>query len=162
MKKIILVRHGKSSWEHNVGDTERPLKKRGNHDADLVSKEFKTLDLIPEVVYSSPAKRAFETCKIFVKNLDISDENVEIHDQLYDFGGHNVVDFIKSISNIYKNVMIFGHNHAFTSIANSYGSVYIDNMPTSGLAILEFNIDSWNDLEKGKTIKTIFPRDLKV
>ncbi len=162
MKKITLVRHGKSSWEHNVSDTERPLKKRGINDADLVSREFYNLDLIPEVVYSSPAKRAFETCKIFVRNLNISEEKVEIHNQLYDFGGHNVIDFIKSISNTDNNVMIFGHNHAFTSIVNNYGSIYIDNMPTSGLAILEFEIDSWNDLKQGKTIKTIFPRDLKM
>ncbi|PAM96716.1 histidine phosphatase family protein, partial [Flavobacterium sp. IR1] len=28
MKRLILVRHGKSSWENDLPDDERPLKKR--------------------------------------------------------------------------------------------------------------------------------------
>ena len=161
MKKVTLVRHGKSSWEYDVGDRDRPLKKRGIADAGLVSKEFNDCGVMPEVVFSSPAKRAFETCKIFVRNLNIIEENVRINDVLYDFGGQNVIQFIRLLPNSYKNVMIFGHNHAFTSIVNTYGSVYIDNLPTSGLVVLEFDIENWNDLKQGETVKTIFPRDLK-
>lgn len=36
MKKLIIVRHAKSSWEHNLPDHERPLNQRGFNDADLV------------------------------------------------------------------------------------------------------------------------------
>ena len=161
MKKIIFVRHAKSSWAYNVGDTERPLKKRGIVDAGLVSEEFKSNDITPEVVFSSPAKRAFETCSIFVRNFNFLEENVRIEDALYDFGGQNVVQFIKLLPNDYKTVMIFGHNHALTSIVNTYGTTYIDNLPTSGLVVIEFDIGHWSDLKQGETVRAIFPRDLK-
>ncbi len=162
MKKIIFVRHGKSSWEYDVSDVDRPLKKRGNTDAGLVSEAFSSCDIRPEVVFSSPAKRAFETCKIFVRNLKIIEENVRINEDLYDFGGQNVVQFIKLMPDKYKTVIIFGHNHALTSIVNTYGNIYIDNLPTSGLVAIAFDIDNWKDLKQGETVKTIFPRDLKV
>ena len=39
MKNLIIVRHAKSSWEYqNIGDIDRPLKKRGINDAHLMSK----------------------------------------------------------------------------------------------------------------------------
>jgi phosphohistidine phosphatase len=56
--------------------------------------------------------------------------------------------------------MIFGHNHAFTSIVNTFGNSYIENVPTSGLVMLEFNINNWQDLTHGKTALILFPKDL--
>ena len=68
---------------------------------------------------------------------------------------------MKKVSDDYKNVMIFGHNHAFTSICNIFGDKFIDNLPTSGLVVIDFNVDSWSDIKHGTTRFTIFPRDLK-
>lgn len=161
MKTLILIRHAKSSWEHDVIDRKRPLKKRGFNDAELVSQSFKERLISPEVVFSSPANRALTTCKIFLKNLNIDSKQLSIIEELYDFGGENVINFIKGLNEDYKTVMIFGHNHAFTSICNIFGDMYIDNLPTSGLLVIDFNVDLWSDLDKGSTRFKIFPRDLK-
>ena len=45
--------------------------------------------------------------------------------------------------------------------AEFQGNKIIDNVPTCGVVILEFNIDRWEDLNKGTTLKTLFPKDLK-
>ena len=82
MKTLTLIRHAKSSWEFDVSDKERPLKIRGFNDADLVSNAFKEKLLIPDIVFSSPANRALSTCKIFLKNLNISTEKLQIEDDL--------------------------------------------------------------------------------
>ncbi|RLD27546.1 MAG: histidine phosphatase family protein [Bacteroidetes bacterium] len=161
MKTLIIVRHAKSSWEYDVSDINRPLKSVGITDAALVSNKFKMSGNNPEVIFSSPAKRAFETCKIFIDNIRFSYKKVHISDQLYDFGGNKVVNFIKSWENNYKSVMIFGHNHALTAIVNTYGDTDIDNLPTSGLVLIKFEIDSWKDIESGKTELILFPRHLK-
>ena len=161
MKRIILVRHAKSSWEYDVEDKERPLKQRGLNDAALVANAFEEKIFKVDNFYSSPAKRALDTCKIFLKTLNNSKKELTIVDDLYDFGGNNVVSFIKSLSNDENNVMIFGHNHAFTSISNIFGSTYLDNLPTSGLVVITFENDAWSSINKGKTELTIFPRDLK-
>lgn len=161
MKTLILVRHAKSSWEFNVDDKDRPLKKRGNNDADLVSIGLKNRGLVIHKVFSSPANRALSTCKIFINNLNISNDKLAIEDDLYDFGGEQVINFLKNLDTHYQNVMIFGHNHAFTSICNIFGNTFIDNLPTSGLVVIDFDVDSWIDINKGNTRFTIFPRDLK-
>ncbi len=161
MKTLIIVRHAKSSWKYDVSDINRPLKSVGITDAALVFNKFKTSGHNPEVIFSSPAKRAFETCKIFIDKTGFSYTKAQISDQLYDFGGNKVADFIKLLDNNYNDVMIFGHNHALTAIVNTYGDKDIDNLPTSGLVVIKFKINSWKDIERGKTELIIFPRHLK-
>ena len=161
MKKLVLMRHGKSSWEFNVRDEKRPLKSRGKRDAELVALEFLKNSEIPHKIFSSPAKRTLDTCKIFTKCVGTPIENVKVIDELYDFGGSSVINFIKNLPDTVEYAMLFGHNHAFTSICNVYGSKSIDNLPTSGLAILEFDIDLWTQLKKGKTKTIITPKSLR-
>lgn len=161
MKTIVLVRHGKSSWKYDVGDKERPLKKRGVNDANAVSREFEKTKFQPDLVLSSPANRALSTCKIFIKNLGYSNDILEIRNELYDFGGHSVINCIKALDDTHEQIMIFGHNHAFTSITNSFGSEYIANLPTTGLVMINFDIDSWKDLKQGKTELMIIPSALR-
>lgn len=161
MKKLILMRHGKSSWEYDVSDIERPLKTRGIKDSTLVAQAFKETGIDICSIYSSPANRAYSTCEIFTKSIIFPIENIEKINDLYDFGGSSVIDFVKSLPDDKKNVMIFGHNHAFTSISNIFGNKFIDNLPTAGLVVLNFDILSWKNLKKGTTELMILPRDLK-
>ncbi|WP_299130392.1 histidine phosphatase family protein [uncultured Winogradskyella sp.] len=161
MKTILLVRHGKSSWEHDVIDAERPLKLRGKQDATLVAKHFMAISKPPERIFSSIAKRALNTCKIFTKTFNLSEDIIYKHEDLYDFSGENVIRFIKSLPREIDSVMIFGHNHAFTSIANLYGDKFISNLPTSGLVKLNFDIKEWKNLQQGSTEFIITPKQLK-
>ena len=161
MKTLILIRHAKSSWEDDVNDLNRPLSLRGFSDANSISNEFKSYDFHPDGIFSSPAKRAATTCDVFMENLKLSKSMLVIENQLYDFGGDQVLGFIKSLKDDLNKVMIFGHNHAFTSLANSLGDTYIDNLPTSGLVMINFDIDHWKDLNVGKTQLILTPKDFK-
>ncbi|WP_411896205.1 SixA phosphatase family protein [Winogradskyella sp. A2] len=161
MKTLILVRHGKSSWNYDVGDRQRPLKTRGLNDTRLVARYFLRYQEMPDKIFSSPAKRAHETCKIFLKTSEKSENKVTIIDDLYDFNGRSVIGFIKNLDDDIDSVMIFGHNHAFTSISNIFGDRFIDNLPTSGLVKINFDINNWKSLEKGKTELIIVPKELR-
>jgi phosphohistidine phosphatase len=161
MKTIVLIRHGKSTWKHQVCDLDRPLKNRGKSDAKLVCDVFIKTNFMPDLVVTSPAKRAYDICNIFIKKMKISREMVKINPTIYDFEGSKTADFIKSLDNSYQKVMLFGHNYAFTSLVNQFGNLYIENLPTSGLAMIHFDIDTWKDIKKGTTELILFPRDLK-
>lgn len=161
MKEVIFMRHGKSSWEYNVGDQDRPLNPRGIGDAHLVGSEFASLGIPLDAIYSSPANRALHTCMIAVKEMGQALGNVRIEDQLYDFSGEKVLSFLKGLNNKTTTVMVFGHNHAFTHLANTLGSKKLDNVPTSGLVHLRFEVTHWGDLRKGETKNIIFPKQLK-
>jgi phosphohistidine phosphatase len=161
MKTLVLIRHGKSSWEHPVNDLYRPLKSRGISDANLVCDELLKSSFMPDLVVTSPAKRAHDICKIFTDKMGISSEIIQIIPTIYDFEGSKTADFIKSLDKNDQKVMLFGHNYAFTSLVNRFGNRYIDNLPTSGLVMINFDVDSWKDISKGTTELMILPRDLK-
>lgn len=161
MKNIILVRHAKSSWKYNVIDHERPLNERGHNDANMVSNNLINSNLSVNLILSSDAVRAKTTADIFISNLKINKNIVQFNHDLYDFAGSNLIKTIKACDDSIKNLMIFGHNHAITAFVNTYGNQYIDNVPTCGVVIINFDIDNWNNLTQGKTTKTLFPRDLK-
>ncbi|MGI9551498.1 MAG: SixA phosphatase family protein [Aurantibacter sp.] len=161
MKKLILVRHGKSSWEYSVSDRDRPLKERGINDGLLVSSVFASKNIEFDAAYSSPANRALHTCTIFMRQLSFPLNKLQLTNDLYDFSGDSVLDFVRNLDNSLSSVIIFGHNHAFTHLANSLGNTYIDNVPTSGLVELDFDVDDWSKISKGTTSQTLFPKQLR-
>lgn len=58
-------------------------------------------------------------------------------------------------------LMVFGHNPAMTEVVNHLGSQEFDNIPTTGLSVLEFETNSWKNLKDGKTILYLFPKNLR-
>lgn len=163
MKNLILVRHGKSSWSFDVGDRDRPLKERGINDGHLIAGKFKAKNVKVDAIYSSPANRALHTCTIFLRKTKFPLDKFRLSDELYEFSGEDVMQFARNLDDSLETVMIFGHNYAFTNVANKWGNLSIDNVPTTGLVHLRFDTDTWSDIgdENGQTIQTLFPKDFK-
>ncbi|MBO0323959.1 histidine phosphatase family protein [Muricauda sp. CAU 1633] len=161
MKQLILMRHGKSSWEYEVSDKDRPLQERGIKDAHLVAKAFDEIAPTIDFACSSPANRALHTSQIFLRDLGFDLNQFKVDKHLYDFSGDSVEAFVKQLDNQWETVAIFGHNYAFTSLANTWGDLYIENVPTAGLVHILFDVEDWSKISKGTTKKTIFPKDLK-
>lgn len=161
MKNLFLMRHGKSSWELNVSDQDRPLGQRGISDAHLIGAELASKKIVINHVFSSPANRALHTCIICLRALEYPLQDFTIVSDLYDFSGEKVIDFIKNLDDSLDSILIFGHNHAFTYLANLMGDKHIENVPTSGFVQLQFKENSWSSITQGSTIQTIFPKQLK-
>ena len=161
MKKLILVRHGKSSWENPLEDVERPLKKRGFNDAEIITKAFAHYFEKPVKAYSSNAVRAATTAGVFRKNLKIDAVDFAIEPDLYTFDKERILDFIKSRNDSVQQLMLFGHNPAFIAVANELGDERIENVPTTGLVVIVFEEDVWHKIFQGKTVLTLFPKNFK-
>ena len=68
MKKLYILRHAKSDWsDPNLDDFDRGLKKRGKNDIKLISNWLKEQGIQPNIIISSPAKRAKKNFKSFEK-----------------------------------------------------------------------------------------------
>ena len=161
MKQLLLVRHAKSNWDIPLNDHDRPLTSRGIQDAHLVSSNI--CKLLPEtfLVWSSAAKRASETAIIFAQNISFPVKSILFKEELYTFDVNKLEQIIKSCSNKYEHLMVFGHNEAITHFVNKFGNIFIDNVSTSGFVNMVFEQDTWNDINKGITKNIVFPRDLK-
>lgn len=133
---------------------------RGIKDVNKVAKEFSSNSIHIDAAYSSPANRALHTAMIFLRTINFPFTKFELSNELYDFSGEDVYRFLKGLNNNQDTVIIFGHNEAFTHIANSLGNMYIDNVPTSGLVQLKFDTNDWSAVTKGITAQTLFPKQL--
>ncbi|MBD0833706.1 SixA phosphatase family protein [Aestuariibaculum sediminum] len=161
MRKLILIRHAKSSWEYDVIDHDRPLKSVGIQDARILSKKLKNTVKSVDLILCSSAERTKLTAGFFISEMEFQNVKTTYLYDLYDFDGRDLIQTIKECEDNVNTLMVFGHNHAVTHFVNTYGSTFIDNVPTCGIVIINFEIDSWKNLNKGETILTLFPRDLK-
>jgi len=77
MKQLLLIRHAKSSWDDAaINDIDRPLNDRGKKDAPKMAERLLDKKVKIDGFYSSPAKRALTTCKLFVKAYDKKEKNI--------------------------------------------------------------------------------------
>jgi phosphohistidine phosphatase len=161
MKTLIVVRHGKSSWNLPLDDFNRPLIQRGFDDINRVALE--AVSILPDSlsIWSSPAKRASETALVFAKNIVFPIEKIIFKNELYTFDAYQLEKIIKSCPNEINNLILFGHNEAISNFVNKFGNRFIDHVPTAGLVAIQFETDDWAEIQKGKTIKILFPKNLK-
>lgn len=150
MKTLIVVRHAKSSWdEPGISDFNRPLSERGERDAPRMAKRLKEKDLAISTVLSSPAVRALETCKVFVKVLGLGEEQIQMEKGLYHAGDEMILNVVKGINDNSDIAMIFGHNPGLTEFVNNLTEADIENIPTTGIVCCNLEVEKWGDMTWG-------------
>lgn len=144
MKTVYLIRHAKSSWEDSsLRDIERPLNRRGLRDAPFMAQMLKGRGVVADQIISSPANRAFTTATYFAEALSIIPEDIVVRHDIYEAHPQTVLGIITSLSADLNNVLIFGHNPTFTSLANMFADQYIANLSTCGIVQLAFTGADW-------------------
>lgn len=161
MKTLYIVRHAKSSWEEDVEDHQRALTERGRLDSILMSNYIASGFKVPDLILSSTAVRALTTAQQFKKAFNLPDANFKADDYLYDFSGDHFLKTIEKTPDYINILMVFGHNYGFTHLVNKLGNKFINNLPTCGFVQITFETNTWENLSGGKTITTLFPKDLK-
>ncbi|HNA40311.1 MAG TPA: histidine phosphatase family protein, partial [Chitinophagales bacterium] len=63
MKSLSIIRHAKSDWSTGVDDIARPLNERGKNAVVLIGNYLQQQKIKPDLIISSPAKRAQDTAK---------------------------------------------------------------------------------------------------
>ena len=77
MKNILLIRHGQSEWNKLnlfTGFKNVELSEQGIEEANKAGQNFKKLNLKFDLVFTSELKRAQDTAKIILENLDQLDD----------------------------------------------------------------------------------------
>lgn len=152
MKTLYIVRHAKSSWaESDLSDFERPLNDRGKRDAPRMGKRLKEKDFHPDLILSSPAKRAFSTAKRICKAIDYKKDLIKTDKRLYHADEELIMTVLHEIKQKYQVVMLVGHNPGLTDFVNalSMDHIDIDNIPTCGIVAFSFQTDNWRDIGWG-------------
>ena len=150
MKQITFLRHSKSSWDYNLDDIDRPLNNSGVAKIKKVAESSKAQFVKSDIIFSSSATRAIHTSLILTRSLSINSNRISICEDLYTFEFNEVVNFINKIENKYSEVVLVGHNPAYTEISNYFSENKILNLPTARWFSMKFDSNSWSDILKLK------------
>jgi phosphohistidine phosphatase len=156
MKTLFLIRHAKSSWDDTaLPDKDRPLNDRGKRDAPKMGKRLAKREVKPDLILSSPARRALTTAEIIAKKLEYKLRDIVVDDQLYAGAVHDLLNVIHKLGDKLESVILFGHNPELTELARGLSSE-ITHMPTCAVAEFTFNAKSWSQIGKAKLAKVAF------
>lgn len=149
MRTLFLIRHAKSSWDNpGLRDFDRPLNRRGLHDAPQMAKTLVKQGVKPDLLVSSPAKRALTTALFFAETFGIAGEAVLREENIYEAAPREILRIISNLPDSAQTVFLFGHNPTFTEVANHFTEDFIDNIPTCGIVQIESSAPSWKEFSE--------------
>jgi len=144
MKQLILIRHAKSSWGNaDLDDFERPLNQQGEHQASFMGKRLCNRAVQPDLILSSPTKRAFQTALIIAKAIGYPTQEIITPISLYTFEADELLEEICTIEDQYQHVMLFGHNPGITRVVSYLTGKKIDTIPPCGIFCINFSTSVW-------------------
>jgi len=149
---LFLVRHAKSSWDDvTLPDKERPLADHGKRDAPMMGKRLAKRQVRPDLILSSPARRALST---IAKELNYRAEDIVVNERLYATDADMLLGVIGELSDKLKCVMLFGHNPEFADLAQR-----LSNKPalmlTCAVAQFTFESTSWASIGSTKPTEVL-------
>jgi len=153
MKTLFLIRHAKSSWDDTaLPDKDRPLANRGRRDAPKMGRRLAKREVKPDLILSSPARRALTTAEIIAKKLNYKRRDIVVDDRLYACAVRDLLNIVHKLGENLERVILFGHNPELTEFAHRLSSE-ITHMPTCAVAEFRFNAKSWSNIGKAKLAK---------
>ena len=142
IRRIVLMRHAKSSWTSGAPtDHARPLNRRGRRAAPKVGARLARLGWVPDRVVSSDAERTRETFARMREVLGYAGEATFTPD-LYLAGVDEVRRVVAALPGEVRTVLLLGHNPGWEeSLAWLSGRDEV--MKTASAALLSTEADEW-------------------
>jgi phosphohistidine phosphatase len=150
MKYLYLIRHAKSSWsDPSLSDFDRPLNKRGKRDLPVMGQRMAAYEPKPELIISSPAKRARRTARTIGSALGFTKQEIALDEELYTFSPEGFFEVIRRTTDEIQVLALVGHNHGLTECAEMLSGESLVNVPTCGIVLISFDQPSWHMVTKG-------------
>lgn len=145
MKTLYILRHAKSDWSNGaLPDFERPLNERGRNAAPLMGNLMKERTFNPQTIISSPAVRAVQTAEL-VKSAAQFAAEINFDSRIYEADLPTLLEIVSKIDDANESALIVGHNPGFENLVRILTNE-IQTMPTAALAVVDLNIENWNQI----------------
>lgn len=150
-KRLTLLRHAKSSHHDlSLSDHDRPLNHRGARDAPIMGRRLIQNGGRPSLILTSTAKRARQTARLVAEAIGYPREFLQSERELYLASPDTILNVIAGQDNAFNDMVVCGHNPGITELACNLSGTYIDNVPTSGIVVLDADIGSWDELGRAR------------
>jgi len=175
MRRLMLLRHAKTETDAPSGqDQDRRLDDRGRRDAAEMGEWMGRHPPFPDLALVSPAVRATQTWEIAREAMKdrAKQPAVEFLPELYGAEVAQLLTIVRMASaSDPKRLLLVGHNPGMHELAltltgsgdEASRKALNHNLPTAGLAILDFAVDDWNEVSfrRGKLVLFTSPKLLK-
>ncbi|MFN3233253.1 MAG: SixA phosphatase family protein [Alphaproteobacteria bacterium] len=168
MKRLMLLRHAKSSWEKpGQADIDRPLNHRGERAARLMGTYLQQQGREPELILCSTARRTRETVAGLLEQFATAPE-IRFDEKLYLAAPHEILELISDVPDSVRRLMVVGHNPGMHELAlqlvaedktGALGALR-EKFPTAALAHFKLEIDHWPDIGPGRLVDLQAPKNL--
>ncbi|MCF6204017.1 MAG: histidine phosphatase family protein [Methylococcaceae bacterium] len=150
-KELLLLRHGKSDWNTNTTDFDRPLNQRGKRNAQQIGEWLIRQKLVPDLIICSPAVRALTTTQIVCEAMGEGVQTIQTEKKIYEASLSDLHLVLQAIPESTQRLLLVGHNPGFESLLSDLApSIQIPSdgklMPTTTLAYLQLN-SQWTVLQ---------------
>jgi len=162
MKKLFIIRHAKSDWNNlSLKDFNRPLNKRGFKNAPFMGQVLKDMDVMPDLILSSPAIRAITTARL-ISNEIVYKKEIQTNKKIYEASLETLDNIVRSIDNKHDTVFLVGHNPSASFLAFNFCGLNED-IPTCAVIQIDFDTNTWADisLDNSKLISYDYPKKYK-
>lgn len=170
MRRLILLRHAKSDWAASgQRDIDRALAERGRRAAPLMGQYLARQALRPDKALVSSARRTRETWELIAPAFDVAPP-VVYDSRLYEASPKTLIEVVREAPDSAHTLLLVGHNPGIQQLAElliATGDIrtrqsLLEKFPTAALAIIEFAVDRWRDVEAhtGRLDRFVTPRAL--
>ena len=172
MKRLFLLRHAKAQpADGSIEDFDRTLLLSGMQDASAMARYLRKADHRLDLILCSASARTTQTAELVLQEME---SQVEYRDNLYLAEAAKLVAAVRGAPAAVTNLMLVGHNPGMENAATLLAREPVrrkerarhealeEKFPTCALAILDFDVGRWRDVEQGtgKLVDFVRPRDL--
>jgi phosphohistidine phosphatase len=115
-----------------------------------MGKRLKALNVGPNLIVSSPAKRAITTARLIAEAIGYDRDEIVEDDVLYSAFPEDTLKIIQTTPDSAESVMIFGHNPTMTDLVNRLSDFSVDNVATCGAFCARFDVEEWAEVAEGE------------
>jgi phosphohistidine phosphatase len=152
MRRLILLRHAKSSWaDPDQHDAARPLNDRGRRVAVLIGAYLADEGLVPDLALLSTARRVIETWDLAERGMD--QRTARASAPIYMAPPEDLLTILRGAPDDAATVLMLGHEPSIAEFAHRLTGPEIaegaarafERFPTGALAELQWDdLPSWS------------------
>ena len=165
MKRLILTRHAKSSWDDPLTpDHDRPLNERGKAAAADLGVWLASRGYVPDQVLCSDAERTRKTWSGIAPALP-GTPVLELKPALYHAGPDVMLAVLRHATG--ETVMMIGHNPGIAEfaerlVARAPANPEFSRYPTGATLVCDFAVGAWDQVGwgMGTVDDFIVPREI--
>jgi phosphohistidine phosphatase len=157
LKRLTLMRHANAQWKDpQITDFDRPLNRRGIAEAEAMGRRLLELQLVPDSLLSSNARRAEQTAEMIAREQGVSARNIRADETLYLAPADEILRIVRSTGPRIPHLLIVGHNPGISEVVHLLApNRGIGNLTTAAACSFTFDTSSWAGVAAGNLLDSL-------